>query len=59
MTTDSDGNSSAGFVTADYSGPMGVAGMGIHDFLSSGTGEGLSLSFDLAPPAKIVVTQIR
>ena len=49
----------AGFVTADYSGPMGVTDIRIHDFLSSEASEGLQLSFDLARPAKILVPQIR
>ena len=59
MTTTSDENPSAGFVTATYSGLMGLAGIRIHDFLSSGTGDGLQLEFDLAAPAKIVVTRLR
>ena len=59
VTTTSDENPSAGFVTATYSGVMGVAGIRIHDFLSSGTGDGLQLEFDLAAPAKIVVTRLR
>jgi len=59
VTTDSNGTSSAGFVTATYSGPMGLAGIRIHDFLSSGTGAGLQLAFGVATPAKIVVTRLR
>lgn len=59
VTTTSDENPSAGFVTATYSGPMGLAGIRIHDFLSSGTGDGLQLEFQLTAPAKIVVTRLR
>ena len=59
VTTTSDESESAGFVTATYSGVMGLAGIRIHDFLSSGTGEGLQLEFDLVAPAKIVVTRLR
>ena len=59
VTTTSDDNPSAGFVTATYSGLMGLAGIRIHDFLSSGTGDGLRLEFELTAPAKIVVTRLR
>jgi hypothetical protein len=38
---------------------MGPAGIRIHDFLSSGAGDGLQLVFDLVPPAKVVVTRLR
>jgi hypothetical protein len=43
VTTTSDENPSAGFVTATYSGPTGLADIRIHDFLSSGAGDGLQL----------------
>ena len=52
-------NPASGFATATYSCVMGAAGIRIHDFLSSGTGDGLQLEFDLAAPAKIVVTRLR
>lgn len=59
VTTTSDESESAGFVTATYEGVMGPAGIRIHDFLSSGAGDGLQLVFDLVPPAKVVVTRLR
>jgi len=59
VTTTSDENPSAGFVTAAYSGPIGLAGIRIHYFLSSGAGDGLQLQFQLTAPAKIVVTRLR
>ena len=59
VTITSEENQSAGFVTATYSGVMGIAGIRIHDFLSSGAGDGLQLEFDLVAPAKVVVTRLR
>ena len=57
LTTDSGGDVSAGFTTATYLGSMGIAGIRIHDFLSTG-GSDIQIEVSVGAPGSIVVTRI-
>lgn len=48
------------FKTANYSGPMGITGVRIHDFLSNGTGSGAQITLNSSgQPAKMQVVRLR
>lgn len=51
------GDVSAGFTTATYLGSMGIAGIRIHDFLSTG-GSDIQIEVSVGAPGSIVVTRI-
>ena len=57
VTTDSGGTATVGFTTATYSGSMGIAGIRIHDFLSTG-GSDIQIEVSVGAPGSIVVTRI-
>ena len=42
-----------------WSGPLGNAGLRIHDFESNGTGDGADITVQVEGPAKIVVVRLR
>jgi len=53
-------NPTATFRTATYTGPLGVTGIRIHDFLSNGTGTGARITLDTGgKAAKIQVVRLR
>lgn len=53
-------NPSKSFSSATYSGPIGITGMRIHDFVSNGTGTGAQITVEgVAAPGKIIVVRIR
>ena len=48
------------FKTANYSGPLAISGMRIHDFLSNGTGTGAQISLNTGgKAAKMLVVRLR
>lgn len=54
-----DSNPSASFSFGSWSGPLGNAGLRIHDFVSNGTGDGADITVQVEGPAKVVVVRVR
>jgi hypothetical protein len=52
------GNTSLPFATGHWTGPIGNAGLRIHDFTSSGTASA-EIVVDVAQPARVVVVRLR
>jgi hypothetical protein len=51
---------SVSFVTGGtWSGPLGNAGLRIHDFVSNGTGDGADVTALVEGPAKLVIVRLR
>ena len=47
------------FQTNVWSGPIGSAGLRIHDFVSNGTGAGVRIEVDVGDEARVVVVRLR
>ena len=56
--TGTPANPSVPFQTNVWSGPIGSAGLRIHDFVSNGTGTGVRIEVDAGDEARVVVVRL-
>jgi hypothetical protein len=54
-----DSNPAATLQTATYTGPIGAAGVRIHEFVSNGTGTGAQFRLEMTPPGKMYVIRLK
>lgn len=58
VTARPNGNNAAQFADGNYDGDIGPTGIRIHEFVSTGTGSGISLAISATQPAKLVVLRL-